>query len=178
MIYRIDNFTNMKSIITLLLSFIILVPALAQEEEMPVKDPKAMEKIKAARIAYITEKLNLTPAEAEKFWPIYNEFDQKRQAIKQEAKLARKNQDPAKSAEENQKTAIAQQHAFKQKELNLEKDYSDRLLNVVSAQKVMSLPKTERDFRTILLKKMQQQQVLKEQRQQQRDRKDQRLKNN
>lgn len=168
----------MKSIITFLLGFILLVPAMAQDEEMPVKDRKAMEKIKAARIAYITEKLGLTPAEAEKFWPIYNEFDRKREEIKVEARMARKNPDPAKSTEENQKAAIAKQHEFRQKELNLEKDYSSRLLNVVSAQKVMSLPKTERDFRTILLRRMQQQQTLNEQRQQQRDRKDQRLKNN
>jgi hypothetical protein len=168
----------MKSIITFLLSFILLVPAMAQDEEMPVRDPKSMEKIKAARIAYITEKLGLTPAEAEKFWPIYNEFDKKREEIKLEARLARKNPDPAKSEEENQKAAIAKQHEFRQKELDLEKDYSNKLLNVVSAQKVMTLPKTERDFRTILLRRMQQQQALKEQRQQQRDRKDQRPKNN
>lgn len=168
----------MKSIITLLLGFIFLIPAVAQDEEMPVKDRKAMEKIKTARIAFITEKLGLTPTEAEKFWPVYNEFDKKREALRLEARQARKNPDPAKSAEENQKAAIALQHDFKQKELNLEKDYSDRLLHVVSAQKVMSLPKTEKDFNKILLRRMQQQQVLKEQRQQQRDRKDQRLKNN
>jgi signal recognition particle subunit SEC65 len=167
----------MKSIITFLLGFILLVPAMAQDDA-PVKDPKAMEKIKAARIAYITEKLGLTPAEAEKFWPIYNEFDKKRDAIKLEAKAIRKNPDPTKSTEENQKAAIAQQNEFKQKELNLEKDYSNRLLNVVSAQKVMSLSKTEKDFNKLLLRRMQQQQALKEQRQLQRDRKDQRQKNN
>lgn len=168
----------MKSIITFLLSFIILIPAIAQDEVELPKDTKAREKIIAARIAYITEKLNLTPSEAEKFWPIYNEFDQKRKEIRTEAKDLRKNPDPTKSAEENQKVALAQQHEFKQKELNLEKDYSNRLLNVVSAQKVMTLPRAERDFRTLLLKRMQQQQALKEQRQQQRDRKDQRPKNN
>lgn len=168
----------MKIITTFLLSFILLAPAMAQDEEAIVKDPKAMEKIKAARIAYITEKLSLTPAEAEKFWPIYNEFDKKREAIKLEARLTRKNPDPTKSAEENQKAAITQQHELRQKELNLEKDYSNKLLNVVSAQKVMSLPKTEKDFRTILLRRMQQQQAVKEQRQLQRDRKDQKNRNN
>lgn len=168
----------MKSIITFVLGFILLIPAMAQDEELPVKDRKAMEKIKAARIAYITERLALTPAEAEKFWPVYNEFDKKREEIRLEAKKVRKNPYPAKSVEENQKAAITQQHEFRQKELNLEKDYSNRLLNVVSAQKVMSLPKTEKDFNKLLLRRMQQQQALKEQRQQQRDRKDQRPKNN
>src|SRR5690606_15824345 len=35
------------------------------------------EKIKALKTAYITEQLTLTPSEAEKFWPIYNSFDEK-----------------------------------------------------------------------------------------------------
>src|SRR5690554_7641211 len=35
------------------------------------------ERIKALKTAYITEKLSLSPADAEKFWPIYNSFDQR-----------------------------------------------------------------------------------------------------
>jgi hypothetical protein len=35
------------------------------------------EKIKALKTAYITEKLALTPKEAEAFWPVYNHFDDK-----------------------------------------------------------------------------------------------------
>jgi len=168
----------MKSIITLLLSFAFLIPAIAQEEVELPKDAKAREKIVAARIAYITEKLNLTPAEAEKFWPIYNEFDQKRKEIRLQAKEIRQNPDPAKSKEDNDKLAIAQQHQVRQKELDLERDYSKKLLDVISAQKVRALPKTEKDFRDLLLRQIQQRQALKEQRQLQRDRKDQRLKNN
>lgn len=168
----------MKSLITFLLGFMLLVPAMAQEAEDQVKDPKAQEKIRAARIAYITEKLGLTPAEAEKFWPIYNEFDQKRKELKLQNKDLRKNPDPAKSNDENEKAVLARQHQLRQKELDLEKDYSNRLLNVVSAKKVMALSRTEKDFRNLLLKRMQQQQAVKEQRQLQRDRKDQRQKNN
>lgn len=168
----------MKSIITLLLGFVFVASAMAQDVDEQVKDPKAQEKIRAARIAYITEKLGLTPAEAEKFWPIYNEFDQKRRELRLQNKDLRKNPDPNKSQEEIEKAAIAQQHQFRQKELDLEKDYSGRLLNVISAKKVMALPRTEKDFRDLLLRRMQQQQSIREQRQIQRDRKDQRPKNN
>ena len=37
---------------------------------------KSHEKIKSLKIAYLTEQLALTSSEAEKFWPIYNSFDQ------------------------------------------------------------------------------------------------------
>ena len=33
--------------------------------------------MKALKTAHITDQLDLTSAEAEKFWPIYNEFDAK-----------------------------------------------------------------------------------------------------
>jgi len=40
------------------------------------------QKIKVLKTAYITEALNLTPTEAEKFWPIYNMYTTKIQALK------------------------------------------------------------------------------------------------
>jgi hypothetical protein len=45
--------------------------ALAQNDDQEIvqPDPKAEQKIKAAHAAYITERLELTPEEAEKFWP-------------------------------------------------------------------------------------------------------------
>lgn len=168
----------MKSIFILLLSYMLLSPAIAQDKPVLTKEAKAREKIIAARIAYITEKLNLTPAEAEKFWPIYNEFDQKRKDIRSEAKELRKSPDLTLSKEDADKNAIARQHQVRQKELDLERDYSKRLLEVVSAQKVRALPKTEKDFRDLLLRQIQQQQAIKEQQQLQRDRKDLRPKNN
>lgn len=40
------------------------------------------EKIKALKVAYITEKLDFTTDEAQKFWPIYNTFDEKQFEIR------------------------------------------------------------------------------------------------
>ena len=34
------------------------------------------EKLTAYKIAFFTKNLNLTPAEAEKFWPIYNQLEE------------------------------------------------------------------------------------------------------
>jgi hypothetical protein len=46
--------------------------------EMPPPPPRPMtkqqrERLESFRIQFITKKLDLTPAEAEKFWPVYNE---------------------------------------------------------------------------------------------------------
>ncbi len=165
----------MKNIIILLMGFFLIVPVLAQEEDFAKQDPKAHEKIKAARIAFITERLGLTPDEAEKFWPVYREFSMKRQEIKKQFKENRKNPDPAKTIEQNEKESIELGLTLKQRELDLEKEYSGKLLNVVPAQKVMALRKAEDDFRKVLLDQIQKRQMLQQQRQRQLDRNDQRL---
>jgi hypothetical protein len=165
----------MKNILTILVSFLLFVPALAQDDEPEQQDIQAQEKIKAARIAFITERLGLTPEEAEKFWPVYREFSMKRQEMKREFKVNQKQQDPKKTAEENQKDAIERGLKLKQRELDLEKEYSGKLLNTVPAHKVMALRQAEDDFRRILLDQIQKRQMLQQQRQRQLERNDKRL---
>lgn len=64
--------------------------AMAQDQPETEQDPKTVEKINALRIAYISEKLGLTTEQAEKFWPVYREFSDKRKELRQELIGARK----------------------------------------------------------------------------------------
>jgi hypothetical protein len=62
-----------------------------QGMEMPPPPPRQMtkqqrEKLELFKIQFITKKLDLTPAEAEKFWPIYNEQKDASQSLMQTAK--------------------------------------------------------------------------------------------
>ncbi|MDZ7645880.1 MAG: hypothetical protein U5K54_01165 [Cytophagales bacterium] len=83
----------MKKLIVLSLFLISALSAFAQDPtdaDLVVQDPKAQEKIKNLRIAYISDKLGLTPDQAEKFWPVYREFSDQRKGIRQEMIDARK----------------------------------------------------------------------------------------
>jgi hypothetical protein len=156
----------MKTLLKIFLFSMLTFPVFAQDDiDEPQPDPNAREKIKAAHAAYITEKLNLTPEEAEKFWPIYREFIQKRQDIRQSMREARKN-----GADE--KTLLDLDLKGKQQELDLEKDYSGRLQKIITPQKVMGLRQAEHDFRKLVLRHVQQRQ---DRRMQLRDRSQQRL---
>jgi hypothetical protein len=136
---------------------------------------KARDKIQAARIAYITEQLKLTPEEAERFWPIYREFSEKRVQLQKEYRQAKKNPDPDKSAEENDKELVDLGLKVKQQELDLEKEYSGRLLKVISAQKLRTLPDAEKKFRQLILEQIQRRQMHQERRQNMQERSQQRL---
>jgi hypothetical protein len=73
----------MKKILCLFSFIVTVFVAQAQEQPMNGRNiqpppPRAMNKEQRERlelfsIQFITKKLNLTPAEAEKFWPVYNE---------------------------------------------------------------------------------------------------------
>ncbi|HYG20985.1 MAG TPA: hypothetical protein VD816_18735 [Ohtaekwangia sp.] len=166
----------MKSLLTLMFLCLALVGARAQEdEELPSADPKVREKIHALRIAYITDQLGLTPEEAERFWPIYREFSEKRQALLQQYRASKKNPDPDKTAEQNDQELVDMRLKLKQQEVDLEKDYSGRLLKVISAQKLKTLPETERKFRQMILDQIQRRQLQQQRRENMRDRSQERL---
>src|ERR1035437_4885758 len=58
-------------------------------------DPMRKEKMESMKIAFLTQKLDLTPDEAQKFWPVYNEFQKKRE------ELRKKRREEIKSAKGN-----------------------------------------------------------------------------
>lgn len=132
---------------------------IAQDQSEIEQDPKALEKINSLRIAYISEKLGLTTEQAEKFWPVYREFSDKRRELRQELIVARKDlkqgQDPDKDAK-LMKLGLD----LKQRELDLEKTYSDRLLKVITAQQILSLRKAEGDFQIMLRDLIQQRRLM------------------
>jgi len=163
----------MKTLFKIIILSLITTTLFAQDDELPqAQDPQVKEKIKAARIAYITDQLGLTPAEAEKFWPIYHEFSEKRMQLKKDYNQAKKNPDLNKTQEQRDEELVDLGLKMKQQELDLEKDYSGRLLKVISAQKLRTLPDAEKRFRQMVLEQIQRRQM---QNERVRDRQQQRL---
>jgi len=67
-------------IFTLLLGGFTAVKA----QEDPGDDAKRQEKIKALYVAYITQELQLSPDEAQKFWPVHAQFENELKGVKQD----------------------------------------------------------------------------------------------
>src|SRR5688572_4888200 len=79
---RTFNYYSMK-ILLIIMFLTFSLTAWAQDGEN-------LKKIESARIALITERLELTPEQAEKFWPLYREYVAKRQGLRREFLDARK----------------------------------------------------------------------------------------
>jgi hypothetical protein len=165
----------MKKIFKIFLMVLLTLPLWAQDGDVSKTDPKAQEKIKAARIAFITERLGLTPEEAERFWPIYREFSNKRLELNQQFEQVKRNPDVAKPKEDHERELVELGFKLKQQELDLEKEYSKRILNVIPAEKLMALRTAEDDFRRLLMQQIQQRQLQEQRKRQAQERNEQRL---
>lgn len=139
---------------------------------------KMKQQIEAARIALITERLDLSPKEAEKFWPVYNEFTSQRKALRNTYKQERSQINKEQMTEDQRKEILQKQIELKQQELNLEKEYSQKVLAVISTEQMMSLRTAERDFKRMLLERVQRNRGQQLQRQQMKQKQQQRLRNN
>lgn len=132
------------------ITFMLLVlPLYAQEDNSKENQRRAEahQRIRAAKIAFITDRLSLTPDEAEKFWPVYREFAEKRDAIRSEMRQARKNH-------ADEKEVLKRDLDLRQKELDLEKQYADRMQKIISPAKVVALWDAERDFTRLMLQQI------------------------
>ncbi|UPT69070.1 MAG: hypothetical protein M0D57_10820 [Sphingobacteriales bacterium JAD_PAG50586_3] len=95
-----------------------------EDDKGPVRDW-----IRSKRIGFFTDKLNLTPDEATKFWPVYNAYAKAIDDLRAER---RKDQKAAfKGLDDMDDNAIAkaldEEFVFRQRELDIEKKYSGRM---------------------------------------------------
>lgn len=114
------------------------------------------EKIKEYKVAFLTTELELTSAEAEKFWPIYNAYDDKQFELrhdKMKTYIRKLNDDNINSISEKEATTLLTQIETTDKELFILKEkYIQNLKKILSAKKILKLKKSEDDFNRKLLK--------------------------
>jgi hypothetical protein len=157
------------SLVSLLMLSGMMVSIAQEEATEPATKPdtKAQEKIKDLRIAYISDKLGLTPQQAEKFWPVYREFVQERAKLRTELKAAQLNAGTA--DQQKQQQIIDLGLKIKQQELDLEKKYSGQLLQVINAQQMLNLHKAEQEFRAMIINQLQQRRLMQQRKENFRD---------
>lgn len=93
------------------------------------------EKIQALKVAFISQKLHLTPSEAEKFWPVYNQYDS-------EIRQLRANKKDGDVLDNEQKV------------LDIRKKYKPSFEKILGSARLNDLYNAERDFRNVLIQRL------------------------
>jgi len=105
------------------------------------------EKIKALKVAQITDVLSLTEKEAQKFWPIYNAFEKKDRELKNTNYQLRKKINFETITEDEANLILKETNEFHNKKNSLHNKYISDLLKVLPAKKVLLLKKAENEFK-------------------------------
>ena len=140
--------------ILLLLMCTATFAAQAQEDDMPALSGERLKEIKAQKTAYLTTKLGLTTEEAQRFWPIYNEYDDAREKLRKEMReLHKSGKEEGGLTEATAKVMLTKGLDIRTRELELERTYSERFSKSIGALKTVQLVKAERDFNKEVLRR-------------------------
>ena len=119
-----------KHLLILLLALGFLFNAHAQDGE----------RLQALKIAYLTKKLDLSPEEAQRFWPIYNKYTDEIRTIRQTQK---------------QSNGADTELGIEEKILAVRKKYNGEFTKALSAEKVNTFFRSEKDFGQIIQRELQ-----------------------
>jgi hypothetical protein len=136
---------------------VTIIVILVLTSSMVLAQNPNQEKLNAYKIAFFTRKLNLTPGEAEKFWPLYNEYqDKKIQIQKERVQLNRRvNQEGATLSEQELIAAADKLIELQVVETELAVTFHQHLKGVLPPAKVIKVYQAENQFRMQLLKQIQ-----------------------
>ncbi len=114
------------------------------------------EKIEAEKVAFLTKKMDLTAAESQTFWPVYNQYRKELEATRQDKKDllhdTKKNFENTGDAEIEK--AILEGFNMEQHELDLKKKYYTEFKKVIPTKKIVKLYRAERQWTLYLVQRL------------------------
>jgi hypothetical protein len=117
---------------------------------------KRLNNLRAQKIAFITQRIDLTTDEAQVFWPIYNELAKKKEELnKRRKEIAFELKNNRDTYDYAQKEKLADEFVgLKLKDANLDIEYLEKFKKVLSIDKVLKLYQAELAFKNYLLNKV------------------------
>ena len=137
------------TILITVLSFAFSTTLKAQDDY-----PRGKEKIRAAKVGLITNRLNLSEEQAKIFWVVYDEFDKKRSEIRKNIRQMTAESRNITTSDDKILSDLKEVLSLKQKEVDLEKEYLSKFLKTINVRQLSELFKTEQLFNQMLVKKL------------------------
>jgi hypothetical protein len=135
-------------------ALLLHTPAHAQLTGRTGQGSRRVTQLDNAKIAFITSRVSLTQDQAQRFWPLYNEFTGKRRELNRTTRLLRRDAANPSLSDAQLRDSFRQEFALRQDQLNLDKEYFDKLQKVLTLRQVTQLYEAERDFTKEVLKRV------------------------
>ena len=133
-------------------SFLLTGYAAAQSLDEEELSPTALDRVRAQRVAFITEKIDMTSKEAEKFWPPFNEYEQEERRIRR-----RYQPDQTRVIDmtnEEARQFLEKRFDMEQELLDLKRRYFLQLAEVIAPRKLAGFARADREFKKLLLNRI------------------------
>ncbi len=136
-----------QSIQWLTLATILLLPVMLTGQPGMGQRQEQYRQMEAKRIAFITQELSLTPEEAQVFWPVYNEYNQKRNQMMILHREERKDVTDIDKLSESELMELADEDIRNMEDMvALRREYHEKFKQILPVKKVILLYNAERDF--------------------------------
>jgi len=145
----------MKKITTLFILMLIMTGLSAQSQKMSKEDSRKQrwEEMKTKRAAFYSERIGLTPEEAQAFWPVYNELQDKKtklhRTMTEQFRNAKKDASGRKIIDYAK--ACDDMINLRVQETTLEKVYHQRFKKILTPEKLFKYYGAEREWANKLL---------------------------
>lgn len=142
----------MKRHFSLIITLIVFaINANCQPGKFPA--PEVQQRMKVEKITFIANQLELTPQEAQNFWPVYNEYEQKKFKIEKEKHILEiKSKSPQDTIPLKEFQELCMKYvSLAEQETAMLETYNKQLLKILPADKVLKLYFSERKFRSHML---------------------------
>lgn len=103
------------------------------------------EKLEAARVAFITNRLDLKADQAEKFWPIFNQYNEDRGKLMNQISAINRNSSQDIS-DAKAREMIQQRLSLQQMLLDKEKKFMEEVIKTITPVQAMKLGGVNREF--------------------------------
>jgi len=137
----------MKKIIILFSMFLFVFTLQAQESKDRLQH---RERIKAMKVAYITQELNMDSKLAEKFWPVYNQYESAKTDLHKKEHFESENIENITEAEAEK--MLTKFLNIEKEKYSVKKELYANLKEIMSASEIIKLHKLESDFNKKLIK--------------------------
>lgn len=116
------------------------------------------DKIKSLKVAFFTERLDLSSSEAEAFWPVYNAHEEKMNSFRRtERSEFRGKLEYLETMSDKEAENLLQNFMDMQgKKLKEQQSFVEKMKGILSAKKTILLLRTEEDFKKQLIKQYRQ----------------------
>lgn len=106
------------------------------------------EKLEARKVAYLSSKLDLSPEEAQSFWPVYNSYNDEMKSVREERNLRKEFME---SGNIDADKILDQLIQREEKELAIRKKYVSELKQTIGSAKTLHFFRLERQFKEEIL---------------------------